>query len=71
MCLCVCTLIVPVICFCDWAGMAMTALGKKLFLCLLVWDLIVLNHLLNGSGSNSEWPGCVAFLIMPLAFSLS
>lgn len=45
-----------------------TAEGKKLFLGLLVLDLIVLSCLEGGSDSNSVWPGCMVFLIMLLAF---
>lgn len=51
--------------------MEATALGKKLFLSLLVQDLNVLNRLPDGSSSNRKWWGCVVSLMMLLAFSLS
>ena len=35
--------------------MEATALGEKLFLSQLVWDFIILNCLLEVSGSNREW----------------
>ena len=51
--------------------MEATALGKKLFFSLLVRDFIDLNRLPDGSGSNSEWPGCVMSLMILLAFFCS
>lgn len=46
------------------------AWGKQLLFSLFVWDVNILNRLPEGSGSNSEWPGWVGSVVMPLAFFL-